>query len=335
MLTCHLFQVILVFPSRFWTTDNDAFGLLQTPDSAAAESVQMSDYAPGRGAFHIFWDTSAASTQPTLVAMMAGHAAEAVENISDAALVGRALSDLGRVFGPEVVPAPVETFITRWRRDLFARGSYSYISVDALATDHDTLAIPAKPLFFAGEATSGTHPATVHGAYLSGLRVASEVLETLVGPIQKLSARFVSTFEPGNGVHTKPELKPARKRSAVAVTSPGPAKRRSEASSGNCNGLSSGTNLKPGRRRPSSQPSRQRSKSSVLEDSSAMSRTPTLTPGGSETATSGALPGSGTPGIPLIQTHRFITLSPSTFAPSEPCLSAISTPLPKPDPHDR
>lgn len=40
------------------------------------------------------------------------------------------------------------------------------------------------PLHFAGEATCGTHPATVHGAYLSGLRAAAEVAESLIGPIK-------------------------------------------------------------------------------------------------------------------------------------------------------
>ncbi len=38
-------------------------------------------------------------------------------------------------------------------------------------------------LYFAGEHTAGTHPATVHGAYLSGLRAASEVLAAMLGPI--------------------------------------------------------------------------------------------------------------------------------------------------------
>lgn len=39
-------------------------------------------------------------------------------------------------------------------------------------------------LHFAGEATCGTHPATVHGAFLSGLRVAAEVMEAMAGPIR-------------------------------------------------------------------------------------------------------------------------------------------------------
>jgi hypothetical protein len=45
------------------------------------------------------------------------------------------------------------------------------------------MANPIGNLFFAGEHTCGTHPATVHGAYISGLRAASEVLEAIIGPI--------------------------------------------------------------------------------------------------------------------------------------------------------
>jgi lysine-specific histone demethylase 1 len=42
---------------------------------------------------------------------------------------------------------------------------------------------PVGNLFFAGEHTIGTHPATVHGAYMSGLRAASEVITSILGPI--------------------------------------------------------------------------------------------------------------------------------------------------------
>nr|WP_287045270.1 FAD-dependent oxidoreductase [Herpetosiphon sp.] len=42
----------------------------------------------------------------------------------------------------------------------------------------DDLAQPiAGRLFFAGEATERTYPSTVHGAYLSGLRAADEVMQ--------------------------------------------------------------------------------------------------------------------------------------------------------------
>jgi len=61
-----------------------------------------------------------------------------------------------------------------WRG--FSRGSYSNVPVGASYADYRALARPVgETLLFAGEATSATYPATVHGAYLSGLREARRV----------------------------------------------------------------------------------------------------------------------------------------------------------------
>lgn len=53
-----------------------------------------------------------------------------------------------------------------------ARGSYSSIAVGALGgEEYDILQQSvAGRIFFAGEATTKKHPATMHGAFLSGLR---------------------------------------------------------------------------------------------------------------------------------------------------------------------
>jgi lysine-specific histone demethylase 1 len=74
------------------------------------------------------------------------------------------------------VPDPVDVAVTRWGADPYARGSYSNISPRGTGDDYDALAEPvAETLFFAGEATSRTHPATMHGAFLSGNREAARV----------------------------------------------------------------------------------------------------------------------------------------------------------------
>ncbi len=80
------------------------------------------------------------------------------------------------------VPDPTAVKITRWGSDPFSCGSYSYMKTGASPGDYDELARPAgKRLFFAGEHTSRRHSATVHGAYLSGLRAASEVIDRTGG----------------------------------------------------------------------------------------------------------------------------------------------------------
>lgn len=72
------------------------------------------------------------------------------------------------------IPDPTDVLITRWRTDEFARGSYSYLSLDNRPGDRELLAAPiGAKLFFAGEATSSSNPATVHGALMSGRDAAT------------------------------------------------------------------------------------------------------------------------------------------------------------------
>jgi len=116
---------------------------------------------------------------------MAGDAAHDTEMESDHNLVREMTTILSRIHGNQRLPNPVETLVSRWGKDPFVRGSYSFVGPDATGDDYDILGEPVdKRLFFAGEATCRTHPATVHGAYMSGLRAASEVLESLIGKIE-------------------------------------------------------------------------------------------------------------------------------------------------------
>lgn len=93
------------------------------------------------------------------------------------------------------MPQPKETVVTRWRADPWSRGSYSFVAVGSSGSDYDLLASPVIPpnaqgvsvttgparLFFAGEHTIRNYPATVHGAFLSGLREASRIADQIIG----------------------------------------------------------------------------------------------------------------------------------------------------------
>jgi monoamine oxidase len=174
-------KIILVFEKPFWDTDRDMFGLLRAPRQGNGNSQH--DYKAGRGQFYLFWNCIDTSGLPVLIALMAGESAFEAERTPDAELTAQCLEQLRNVFGRKNVPPPVETIVTRWGRDRFARGTYSFVAADARPGDYDLIAAPISNLFFAGEATIATHPATVHGAYLSGLRAAHEVYESLYGPI--------------------------------------------------------------------------------------------------------------------------------------------------------
>ena len=69
----------------------------------------------------------------------------------------------------------VEHHLTHWDWAENSYGSYSYMGVGAKGSDYDALAEPQGALRFAGEATMRRYPATVHGAYLSGIREAIEL----------------------------------------------------------------------------------------------------------------------------------------------------------------
>ncbi|CAJ1978604.1 unnamed protein product [Sphenostylis stenocarpa] len=85
---------------------------------------------------------------------------------------------LTRIFHPKgiIVPDPIQSICTRWGSDPLSYGSYSHVSVHSSGDDYDILAENVgNRLFFAGEATSRQYPATMHGAFLSGLREASRI----------------------------------------------------------------------------------------------------------------------------------------------------------------
>ena len=106
--------------------------------------------------------------------------------VQDRALVGLAGGDAARSATPEATkdvlhslnapPPPIACASTRWHDDPYSLGATSVVAPLGTSADFDALGVKAGRLFFAGEATSRTHRGTVHGAYLSGQRVASELL---------------------------------------------------------------------------------------------------------------------------------------------------------------
>ncbi|KAH8675373.1 flavin-containing amine oxidoreductase-domain containing protein [Xylariales sp. PMI_506] len=173
-------KVMLVYREVFWDTSRDIFGVLRNPQSL--NSLKQREYASQRGRFFQWFDVSSMSGIPVLLALMAGDAGFDTENSGDDELVAEATEVLRGVYGSKV-PTPVQAVVTRWGSDKFARGSYSSAGPSMNSDDYDTMARPVGNLLFAGEHTTGTHPATVHGAYLSGLRAASYLIDTMLGPI--------------------------------------------------------------------------------------------------------------------------------------------------------
>jgi monoamine oxidase len=202
-------KVVLVYEKAFWEQDRDIFGLLNSPDE---NSTNQKDYSSNRGRFYLFWNLIPTTGRPALTALMAGTAAHHTEITSDAALVDEVTARLRQVFAPKEVPSPSEVIVTRWKQDPYARGTYSYVGPKTLQGDYDIMSRPCGPIHFAGEATCGTHPATVHGAYISGLRAASEVIDSLLGPMALEPGRIVAAKIKTEHATPKAALSPDKKR---------------------------------------------------------------------------------------------------------------------------
>ncbi|XP_062097101.1 lysine-specific histone demethylase 1 homolog 1 [Humulus lupulus] len=159
-------KVAILFPYNFWGGDIDTFGHLSKDPSM-------------RGEFFLFYSYSSVSGGALLVALVAGDAAIRFELMSPVESVRRVLNTLKGIFNPKgiAVPDPIQAVCTRWGKDNFTYGSYSYVAVGSSGDDYDILAESTGDgrVFFAGEATNKQYPATMHGAFLSGMREAANI----------------------------------------------------------------------------------------------------------------------------------------------------------------
>ncbi|XP_042476152.1 protein FLOWERING LOCUS D-like isoform X2 [Macadamia integrifolia] len=159
-------KVAMLFPHVFWGTELDTFG-------------HLSDNPSRRGEFFLFYSYASVAGGPLLIALVAGEAALKFESMPPTDAVTLVLQILKGIYEPQGidVPKPIQTVCTRWGCDPFSLGSYSNVAVGASGDDYDILAenVGDGRLFFAGEATNRRYPATMHGAFLSGLREAASM----------------------------------------------------------------------------------------------------------------------------------------------------------------
>ncbi|KAF2858318.1 hypothetical protein K470DRAFT_221478 [Piedraia hortae CBS 480.64] len=220
-------QLILVYDKPFWNEEQEVFGLLN--DSEPSESDDSSAYARSRGRFFKILNVTKTSGRPTLVAFMAGYAAFEVEETPMYILLAELHERLGRIFQTEKLPEPKEVIMTRWGKDRFTKGAFTYTTTDTWSGDYQLMAKPIGNMYFAGEATNSAYPGTVHGAYLSGLRAASEVAERLIGPINITRDFAIPTSQkkkPEKDI-TNPELEAAVEATVIERLGPRPKWKRS------------------------------------------------------------------------------------------------------------
>ena len=153
-------KICLTFPHPFWDQRADFLTFYTEPPPLYYAWLNLMRY----------------TGVPALVGFTSGRMARTVETMNDEAVVARVMRRLRAARGAHV-PEPVAVRASHWASDPFARGSYSYPGVGASSGDRSRLTVPVEDtLFFAGEATHRDDPASVHGAWWSGLRAARQIL---------------------------------------------------------------------------------------------------------------------------------------------------------------
>jgi monoamine oxidase len=152
-------KLAMKFDKAYWPKDTQYFGLMTRE----------------RGRWNYFLNYRTFSDQNILLGLSVGAYAGKVEKLSDKAMLADCMKAVRTMFGQNV-PDPQAHLATKWSRDKFSKGAYSYSKLGIKPSDFDKQSKPIEDvLVFAGEHTIFKYHATVHGAYMSGLRAADIV----------------------------------------------------------------------------------------------------------------------------------------------------------------
>ena len=158
-------KTCLLFDEVFWDRDVEFIGHVGTEKGQWAETLNLYPY----------------TGQPMLMMFNAGTYGARLERYSDRRIVEDAVAVLTDMYGD--APAPRNARITRWNADQWTLGSYSYVPAGSSFEQYAVLGEPVDDkVFFAGEATHHEYPATVHGAFLSGIRAARQIAALPIRP---------------------------------------------------------------------------------------------------------------------------------------------------------
>ena len=142
------------------------------------EDLQYIGYTPEeKGKFNYFLNVKKFSDANALMTFAFGDYSISTEQMTDKEIVEEVMAHLKVIYGHNI-PNPTKILRTKWNENPYSYGSYSY---DTIGLGSDAFEIFEKPVdnkvFFAGEHTIVNYRATVHGAYLSGIREAKKIIE--------------------------------------------------------------------------------------------------------------------------------------------------------------
>jgi monoamine oxidase len=154
-------KFLFVWNTPFWNTN-----------------LQYIGYTPNtKGKFNYFLNVKKFTNENALMTFAFGDYATVTESMTDSDIINEVMQHLKSVYGNSI-PNPNNMLRTKWGQNMNSFGAYSYATNGTTSNDFDTLAKPINnKLFFAGEHTSKAYRGTVHGAYLSGIREANNIIQ--------------------------------------------------------------------------------------------------------------------------------------------------------------
>lgn len=156
----NLHKTFLVFEKSFWddTTTIDILDSKKDNTSLWGEFINLEKL----------------SWKPVLLALQWWEAANEIEK-KDAKTIKKEVTQILQDIYPDVSP-PLEVITSSWHKDNYTLWSYSYLPVWVDVIVYELLAKSEGRVYFAWEHTNADFPSTTHGAYLSWIRAAKEIL---------------------------------------------------------------------------------------------------------------------------------------------------------------
>ena len=190
-------KVIVGFDKAFWPKDPGAF----TVSSKLATN----------GFLQMWTNAYKFSGNPYLIGNIFGDKAKEWETAKKSDLKKKVIAILGEMFGAENVEAHNMTvfYTSKWSTDELTLGSVSYAQVGNTEALWETLRKPACPyLFFAGAHTESLgHVDSLHGAYMSGIKAANQILSNACEKVPEKQEKKTDTSKEKKTSTTKSEAK--------------------------------------------------------------------------------------------------------------------------------
>jgi monoamine oxidase len=154
-------KLALKFDQPFWDIETQYFGIVTEE----------------KGRWNYWLNYRTFSRENVLLGLSVGAYAPVADAMNDAAMQADGLAVLRGVWG-DAVTEPTQMLATRWSRDPFALGAYTYPRPGGRPSQFDDLGDMIEGrMVLAGEHTTFDYAGTVHGAYMEGLRAAEAVIE--------------------------------------------------------------------------------------------------------------------------------------------------------------